>query len=1010
MRRGLLASFTLAILMIPGISSADFGRWLDSRTHAGIVYFLGAAPNEIRRYDLASRTFLAPIALSNTPTAFHVDADGIYLAYDRALYRRTLAGQGETHLANTAATVWDMVTMGVHLYASQQLYSSEAKILRFNKLTGQFFADGGYQFYSLTGLSASPSRSRLFGLTLGISPSDIVAQNLAADGALLTQTDSPYHGAYPHGSKTYLFPDESRVVDDAGIIYNTLDLTYSNSLAGRVDSIAFAGATTFVLRAPDIIGYSPLLLESGRASTSHEVHSIAAAGTDIIGFYDDAFGGISTEIVPIASITPPSPADPLDPTGLSYTPDAVILSTDNVINLLSRAHRAVFRWSIADQAYVETIPLVNAPTHMAYSASGHRLYFAYADGRITKIDLATSSDETPFATLPQQARGLAVADPYVFAVDPSGAWATHYTFRSDGELISNLEWNYVSSEYIWNAATRRMYFFRDDTSPNDVHWERIDASGAIVEEGESPYHGDYAMLHPLRVSPDGSAVLIGSGVIFNGTNLQYANALSNNIEEAAWSGSLLLTVSGSWTSPDHFAQIWSPTYAPLKQLPVLGSAFHIISTGANPYLVYVNGGVPQFVEWRLAGDDADGDGIADSADAAPLDPRQFDTDGDGLTDGIDTDDDNDGVADDMDAFPLDASETLDTDADGIGDNADTDDDGDGYSDGIDAFPLDPSEHADHDGDGVGDNHDGDDDNDGHEDSQDAFPTDPAEHADTDRDGVGDNADADDDGDGVNDGQDAFPLNASESRDTDADGVGDNADLDDDGDNVADANDAFPLNPDESLDTDLDGIGNNQDLDDDGDGVADTADALPLNGNESVDTDRDGVGDNADTDDDGDGVSDTVDAFPLDAAESADTDRDGAGDNQDSDDDGDGVADSSDAFPLNASESVDTDRDGQGDNADTDDDGDTMPDGYETEHSFDPLNAADAAQDADGDGRSNVAEFRAGTNPRNSSDPPANSGGGSGGGGGSSSWVWLMALGAVAIRRKRMQPRSESSAP
>ena len=58
----------------------------------------------------------------------------------------------------------------------------------------------------------------------------------------------------------------------------------------------------------------------------------------------------------------------------------------------------------------------------------------------------------------------------------------------------------------------------------------------------------------------------------------------------------------------------------------------------------------------------------------------LDTDGDGFTDILDSDDDSDSVPDDQDAFPLDSSEWLDTDGDGTGNNADTDDDNDGYTD------------------------------------------------------------------------------------------------------------------------------------------------------------------------------------------------------------------------------------------------------------------------------------------------------------------------------------------
>lgn len=72
-----------------------------------------------------------------------------------------------------------------------------------------------------------------------------------------------------------------------------------------------------------------------------------------------------------------------------------------------------------------------------------------------------------------------------------------------------------------------------------------------------------------------------------------------------------------------------------------------------------------------------------------------DTDGDGISDSVDSDDDNDGVLDDDDAFPLDASEWLDTDGDDVGNNADTDDDNDGMPDIWEnkyrLNPLDPSD-------------------------------------------------------------------------------------------------------------------------------------------------------------------------------------------------------------------------------------------------------------------------------------------------------------------------------
>ena len=47
----------------------------------------------------------------------------------------------------------------------------------------------------------------------------------------------------------------------------------------------------------------------------------------------------------------------------------------------------------------------------------------------------------------------------------------------------------------------------------------------------------------------------------------------------------------------------------------------------------------------------------------------------------------------------------------------------------------------------------------------------------------------------------------------------------------------------------------------------------------------------------------------------------------------------------------------------DTDGDEMTDGWEAAYQLNPLSIADAHEDADGDGLSNLQEFEAGSNPR-----------------------------------------------
>ena len=291
------------------------------------------------------------------------------------------------------------------------------------------------------------------------------------------------------------------------------------------------------------------------------------------------------------------------------------------------------------------------------------------------------------------------------------------------------------------------------------------------------------------------------------------------------------------------------------------------------------------------------------------------------------DTDGDGVTDNIDSFPFDASETVDTDSDGTGDNGDTDDDNDAILDVSDNCPLvSNTDQTDTDGDRTGNVCDSDDDNDGVADSEDAFPLDATESVDTDSDTVGDNADNCD------------TVSNSDQADSDHNGVGDICE-DDDGDGVYNPVDNCPavanLN---QTDTDDDGDGNACDADDDNDGVADGADAFPLDATETADTDNDGIGDNADNcvsianlnqaDANSNGIGDACDTESdtdsdtiMDSADNcasvanrdqADIDSDGIGDLCDPDNDNDGVINAEDNCPADANkQQKDSDEDGVG---------------------------------------------------------------------------------------------------
>ncbi|MBA3238925.1 MAG: hypothetical protein H0T62_11350 [Parachlamydiaceae bacterium] len=75
-----------------------------------------------------------------------------------------------------------------------------------------------------------------------------------------------------------------------------------------------------------------------------------------------------------------------------------------------------------------------------------------------------------------------------------------------------------------------------------MHSEEIRSDGTIGAQNQTPYHGISGIQHPIRVSPDGSIVILGSGLIFDAIDLTRIGSLSNNIDDAVWESNALFTM------------------------------------------------------------------------------------------------------------------------------------------------------------------------------------------------------------------------------------------------------------------------------------------------------------------------------------------------------------------------------------------------------------------------------------------------------------------------------------
>jgi len=558
--------------------------------HGDIGYFLNANPPRLERYDIPHEAWLSPVLLADSdggPTAGLVDDDGIYVAYDKAVYRYDADGGGRTHVLNAQDPVIALHSDGNLLFVNHTagLY---ARFISVNKTTNTIVDTFENYVDSVRGSSIARGVNRIFGRTQGISPSDISYVAYDDNGNFTGGGASPYHGDYPGASITWVFPNDGKVVDNSGTIYSTSGLTRMASFGSSITDIDFFGDDVPIILSGDkLTAYTSGILPAGSTTLDGSPSEIFVNDTNVITFTPDATlpSGFRAATVPLSELDAPTPGEPVDPVGLPFTPDKIERSADGDVLLYSKTHQSIFRWDPATRSYSATIPLVGTAEFMAYSAVTDTAYLAYESGLINQIRLgAANPAEVPFAILPDNPIGLATCGEYVFAADPSGAWCTHYTFAPDGTLVDSVDWNYYSREYIWSSANQKMYFFRDDTSPNDLLSEEIHADGGIGGKMDSPLHTSTGFSHPIRVAPDGSVVVLGSGMIHDATSLaRQTLALANSISDAAWLGRQLYTVRGIAGTTQY--QRWAePTYALERTVQTTGNPHALLAIAEDRLL------------------------------------------------------------------------------------------------------------------------------------------------------------------------------------------------------------------------------------------------------------------------------------------------------------------------------------------------------------------------------------------------------------------------------------------
>ncbi|MAQ99722.1 MAG: hypothetical protein CMI00_04200 [Oceanospirillaceae bacterium] len=640
-------SFRKALTCLTAVASSFFistlhAALVDIKEQDEVVYALYSAPNKIVRYDLKQERFLSEISLTSYPSAFEIDASHIYVGLDREIRRMTLSGTSNTFVRNAGSTVTDMTSVGKYLFAREE----EDSVLSIDK-DDLSLVERHDALTPGSSYIGSEIQSAYYYRTVIQGPADIYKVSINADGTTESEDDSPYHGDYPDAANLFMNSSESKVFDDAGIVYLTDTLEYAGSLSGVAHLMTFKDDNPIILRDDEVIVFDQNLIEQGRISSVAGANFLSEYGDIVFLFQSTDVSTLNVTKYDISKYELPQPGDPLNPEGFQYTPEIYEQNGGSVIYLYDKESLNVFRWDMISGKYLTSLKINTPLLLLSYSESHNRLYVGYEDGSISYFDLSEDDpEEVDFTVLTMGIHGLKAFDNYLFAVDYSGAWNTQYLFDNGGSLLSSAEWRYYSKVYLWNPENSRMYYFQDDSSPNDVGWTDINVeTGIIGDDGDSLYHGDIINPEPPLILIDSNQLLLsGSGQIMDpAATLEVVDYLSNAISDSIWSEGQLVTV----TQRGYKYQLWGSNYE-LKFQRRIDSIHPIRIFIYNETLTMVSDpeGIPVFTEFGV-NDDQDDDGTYDLFDNCPFEANvdQSDKDGDTHGDTCDDDDDDDGIPD-----------------------------------------------------------------------------------------------------------------------------------------------------------------------------------------------------------------------------------------------------------------------------------------------------------------------------------------------------------------------------
>jgi len=575
-------------------------QWIDTNRSGDQAWFFFSSPARAEIYDLVAEEWLAPVSLpvkSEALTAAYADADGIYLAYGKSLYRYDLTGGGEQFLFNAVHPIGMVTTDGSLIFSySEGTYSDGYTFTSLSKTNNSLIDTHSSPSYQRFGSAQLlPEQNRFVGMDSSSSHS----LPYDASGMFGTIKSSSFSSPYP--SKIWYFPDGDISITNKGGLHESFSNYLLRTLPATPDEVVFLGADIPIVRkGRKITVFSNTDRELGEKDIAHAVGKLYVEGDKVFAFGADteAPQGVAASATPFSELGDPQPGEPKDPFGLPYKPESVFVGNDGVVHLFSRAYQCLFRWDPASQSYLPSINLDGVPWHVSYATSQNRVYLSYRNGRIEKGTLQDGVlNQTLFTHAPVQYTHVTIPARSYLIMLQEGSSNTLYAYNWRGDQTDQGPWT-DSASIFWDASRQLLFSVKWGNYLDSIQFRassRYHPSIGLGEFGTAKSNSSANAGRILGLTDSNNALITSSGKMFDPVTLDAKSAaLGNEITDGlGFAGAVktIRTISGVTQ-----LQSWDGSaYAPgtVKQLP--GEALRLIKAGTNMVaVVRSEQGIPQF--------------------------------------------------------------------------------------------------------------------------------------------------------------------------------------------------------------------------------------------------------------------------------------------------------------------------------------------------------------------------------------------------------------------------------